>query len=557
MYQYYAALEREREDADTRPVPDAPWTVAFKTLTGRRHQIVGAHEPHPTTTIDNTTFPTGKDAEKRGLAQGHTTTVGSPDDGSMSEEEKLSAYRIMRVASWQIVFYLITTDILGFSSSPYAFQQLGFGPGVLVYTFFFLLAFAGGQVLWRLYMSMDSEKFPITCYADLGERTFGKFVRHFFNILQSLQLVFNVAILIIGCGTKLATIIKYKFCYIALCVFWALLGMIAGQIKSFRNFAWFTNINIWLNLALMIIVMAASGVYDPVPSQSGHDDLSEPKILSGWVPEYTKTSWYLQVQGVQLAVFAYGGAMIFTEFMAEMRRPRDFWKAALCGQAFCYVMYMLFGLFVYGMQGQYTAILPTLNFDNYPIQLVCNIIGLTSTAIATVLYANVGVKLIYHNILRTYFRAPTLSSKRGSYLWSILVIFYWAIAWVIGSAIPNISALSTLIGAACILQFTYTFPPLLLLGWWMQKDACEGDRPWEPGMAKWQNRVDTWRQGSRWKRGLKKHWYVKVFLFLLFLSSLSLCGLGMYAGIEGAIEAYAKKATTAYSCRAPGQPKDS
>lgn len=127
---------------------------------------------------------------------------------------------------------------------------------------------------------------------------------------------------------------------------------------------------------------------------------------------------------------------------------------------------------------------------------------------------------------------------------------------VIGSAIPNISSLSTLIGAACILQFTYTFPPLLLLGWWMQKDACAGDKPWEPGMEKWANRVDSWRQASRWKRGLRKHWYAKLFLFLLFLGALSLCGLGLYAGIESAIEAYAKNATTAYSCRAPGQPKD-
>jgi len=40
----------------------------------------------------------------------------------------------------------------------------------------------------------------------------------------------------------------------------------------------------------------------------------------------------MQVQGVQQIVFAYGGAMIFTEFMAEMRRPRDFWKAAFAGE---------------------------------------------------------------------------------------------------------------------------------------------------------------------------------------------------------------------------------
>jgi hypothetical protein len=82
--------------------------------------------------------------------------------------------------------------------------------------------------------------------------------------------------------------------------------------------------------------------YDPIPSQSGHDFLG-PIEHSAWVPTYT-AGWYMQVQGVQQVVFAYGGAMIFTEFMAEMRRPRDFWKAAFAGQFFCWFMYMFFGL---------------------------------------------------------------------------------------------------------------------------------------------------------------------------------------------------------------------
>lgn len=46
-------------------------------------------------------------------------------------------------------------------------------------------------------------------------------------------------------------------------------------------------------------------------------------------------------------MFSYGGAMIFPEFMAEMRRPRDFWKAAFCAQFFCYALYMTFGIYVY------------------------------------------------------------------------------------------------------------------------------------------------------------------------------------------------------------------
>ena len=35
---------------------------------------------------------------------------------------------------------------------------------------------------------------------------------------------------------------------------------------------------------------------------------------------------FSKVNGIMQMVFAYGGAMIFPEFMAEMRRPWDFWK---------------------------------------------------------------------------------------------------------------------------------------------------------------------------------------------------------------------------------------
>lgn len=45
--------------------------------------------------------------------------------------------------------------------------------------------------------------------------------------------------------------------------------------------------------------------------------------------------------------------MIFVEFMAEMRRPMDFWKAMAYSQVFITLVYMFFGLFVYAYQGQY------------------------------------------------------------------------------------------------------------------------------------------------------------------------------------------------------------
>lgn len=54
-----------------------------------------------------------------------------------------------------------------------------------------------------------------------------------------------------------------------------------------------------------------------------------PEIASGPIHTATTVSLPLfsKINGIMQMVFAYGGAMIFPEFMAEMRRPMDFWKA--------------------------------------------------------------------------------------------------------------------------------------------------------------------------------------------------------------------------------------
>ena len=61
-----------------------------------------------------------------------------------------------------------------------------------------------------------------------------------------------------------------------------------------------------------------------------------------------------QVVGLMQAVYSYGGAMLYCEFMSEMRKPFDFWKALVIAETFIYVVYLFFGIYVYSFQGQYT-----------------------------------------------------------------------------------------------------------------------------------------------------------------------------------------------------------
>ncbi|CAF1008081.1 unnamed protein product [Didymodactylos carnosus] len=257
--------------------------------------------------------------------------------------------------------------------------------------------------------------------------------------------------------------------------------------------------------------------------------------------------FYTQVNGVMQMVFAYGGAMIFVEFMAEMKRPWDFWKAMICAQLLIFVCYLMYGLFVYSYQGQFTFNPANQGIGNYNWLTAINVLSLVSGLIAAALYGNIGIKVIYHNIVIDLLNGPELASSKGRVLWICMTIAYWALAFIIGSSIPNVSALSGFIAALCILQFTYTFPPIMSFGLELQRDAAKFD-VYDEFSGRVVTRKDTWWNLSRWVRGLKPLWYIKLFNFLLFLSALATAALGMYASIEAIKAAFKAGHATSFGC---------
>lgn len=197
MYLYWANKERDREDRDPRPVPDAPWIVLWKRITGQVNKVALAPSGYVTDAAavhDNASSGFRSPGDEKTQEKSHAVVeqVGPPrarseESRDWIELERHTAYHLLRTASWQAIFYMITSDILGFQQAPYSFYTLGIAPGCLVFTFLFLLAFAGGQMLWRMYMRLDSEQYPVTCYSDLAERTYGRWVRHVFTVLQTIQ----------------------------------------------------------------------------------------------------------------------------------------------------------------------------------------------------------------------------------------------------------------------------------------------------------------------------------------------------------------------------------
>ncbi|GAA6061497.1 hypothetical protein JCM10212_000201 [Sporobolomyces blumeae] len=537
---YWAERQREKEDNDKTVIHSAGISSAIHKFKEKK----------------------GKGYDESAVVTEVSSESGSHDYDDLAglterEISLVNARRVLRQAGWAAVFYLITCDILGPFNAPYSIASIGMAPGVILYLIFGVFAFLGGAALWYLFLKLDSVRYPIRLYGDLGQRVFGTWARHLSSIQQSIQLVLNVGLICLSNGQSLSQIItgapgNHTLCFSVCVVIFSLIGMVAGQIRTLRGIGGLANLSIWLNLLIIFLSMGFIAHTPPnyaAAKASGIDYSGPPKVVA-----VVSLPIFAQVNGVFNMVFAYGGAMIFPEIMAEMRRPRDFIKGMAIAQLVIVTAYLLYGIFVFSYQGQYTLALAYQGVSKYSFQTACNVLALITGLIAAVLYGNIGLKVFYLNIVEGLFRGPPLMSKRGHLLWAPLVVIYWGLAFVIGSAIPSVGTLSGLVAAVCIFWFSYVWPPLLLLGYMMKVDAMVMDERFsQPGVAPRQ--IDTWRNFSRWNRGFfnggSKRLIYKSLLLLWTLAGVATASLGMWATGTDLRDAISAGSASSFGCAPP------
>ena len=239
-----------------------------------------------------------------------------------------------------------------------------------------LCSIIAGFMLCKMFCRLDSVRYPIKTYGDLAGRLMGPWARHGTSILQAIQLIINCGIICLSNGQSLSQMSvggqtgSPKVCFVVCILIFALFGMILGQIRSLKGFGLIANGSVWLNILIMILSMAfvahsapnyVSAIAEYGYAEGYNAPISVTAVVS--LPVFT------QVNGVFNMVFAYGGAMIFPEIMAEMRRPRDFIKGAAMAQVFIMLVYLFYGIFIYCFQGQYTLALAYQGVSVYSWQV--------------------------------------------------------------------------------------------------------------------------------------------------------------------------------------------
>ncbi|KAK3674924.1 hypothetical protein LTR78_005268 [Recurvomyces mirabilis] len=549
-YHYYALKTRQEEDSI------APPKTTWREILLRKKP---AHEVSTNGENGHADKDDGK-APRVNLADRNARS-------QVSDEEWTKASRALRTASWGACFYLITTDILGPYGVGFAMGTLGWGPGIALYTVFGICAGYSGFQLWHAYLGLDSHQFPVKNYGDLAFRLSGSGARYTVNILQALALLLVLGQITIQQGQALSEVSKFRLCYAVCPVIFIIVGFFLGQIRTLRAYGWVANLAVWLNLLVIFISMgafahsppyyeiatlgSAGGLVDPASITPNADGIYPPIIHYAGMPP--SGSFVAALNGLLSGVFAYGGAQLFVEFMAEMRRPRDFIKAMWGAQFFIYAVYLIYGCYTYYWQGQYSYTISYQGVSSYGLQTAGNMIGVISGLIAAALYSNIGIKVLYNNVLADIFKAPPITSKPGKTLWIFLVPIWWTVAYIIAGAIPDYFGFVSVVSAATVMQFTYSFPPMVALAYDIRVNLMRstggGFNAQTGEVVRKYSGINYWIKG--FLAGGTTQVLINVVNVLYCLAAWVVTGLGFYAAIEGMIEAFKIPQVNSFSCTSP------
>lgn len=554
-YHYYSKKTREEEELLEPPVLNIR-----QLLSGKKT------EEGPITTLTEKDFST----RERRLA--------------ITDEEWTNASRSLRSASWGACkSAIVSFELHTYKTARFLFDHNGYSRpvwrglcnghvglgtrlvfipvhiwnteltdwdiGIAFYTVFGFMAGYSGYLLWRVFLGVDSYEFPAKNYGDLGFRTLGRYGRHLTNVSQAISLLLLVGQVTIGFGENISQVSQFRLCYVVCPVIFACVGFFVSQIRTLKAYGWIANLAVWMNLFVIFMTMGVMSMSPPnykiSTLGSAGSAVDRATITPDSEGNYPPIMHYNNiptdgligsVNGMLSGVLAYAGAQLFVEFMAEMRRPRDFLKAMWGAQFFIYSVYLTHGCVVYHLQGQYSFSPSYQGISVYSWQTVGNMVSLLSALICAGLYGNIGVKIVYNNVLMDIFGMPPLNTRVGKIVYASLVPIWWTIAFIIAAAVPDYFGFVSIISASMLLNLTFTIPPLFALAFDIQKNAIrpeigEGFNPTTGEVIRTESTTARWVRG--FFSGGTFQVATNVWHIVFCLASLSMCGLGMWAAIVG------------------------
>jgi len=341
---------------------------------------------------------------------------------------------------------------------------------------------------------------------DAGYILFGPIGREILSFGTIVFAVFATGGQLLAGQIALGVLSDNKLCLMLYTGIFAIPTLIFSMPRTLDQLSWMSVPSVISILVAGIVGMVAAGIY-PLPGA----------VISITAPSNFVNAFI----SITNPVFAYAGHFMFFILISEMKNPKDAYKAAFTLQGFATGFYTVFAIVLYVYEGNTVA---SPAFSSLPTVWAKAAYGIAipNFLIAGSLYSHTAAKLLFVRFFR-HSKHLHSHSILGWGTWFVLVFIMNAAAFVLAVGVPIFNYLIGI--AAALFASWYTYG---IAGMFWLYDAHE----YRGGMD-----------------ALKRHWVMTTLCVLTILAGAFICVAGMYAIIEGIIEAYAAGTIAApFSC---------
>jgi amino acid permease len=417
----------------------------------------GQHGPAPEATAQKTEMRSEENALLANAVPYHELPAEViQTEGNIFSEGGARSFR-NNMTLWDTSLVLITNQVgLGILSLPAIMHVLGLIPGIIAIIGLGILTTYTGFVLLQVY-----RRYP-NCVniVDMGKAVGGRPL----EIIVATGLMIKICLTCASASVTLSVAFNTMSGHVLCTVTY--IGIAAASCWLLclpREFKWVAHVGIPATVSIVaavLIVLISLGIADPRGAPPGF----EKEIVLFGNPDFrTGLTACLNL------AFAFAGNVSFPSLFPEMRNPsQDFFKSLVILQLFSVPLYMLVGVGIYCLAGQYTASPALGSAPEIPAKVAYGIV--VPAVLATgLVFGHTAVKYMYVVIMRAL-KSTNQMTDNSIKAWTVWVCsgtVFWIAAFVLANAIPIFNSILSISSATFAAWFCFGISGVfwLFLNW--------------------------------------------------------------------------------------------
>ncbi|KAK6427387.1 hypothetical protein LTR95_015984 [Oleoguttula sp. CCFEE 5521] len=292
-----------------------------------------------------------------------------------------------------------------------------------------------------------------TSLADMMGLLWGRIGRALVGAQILVAQVLITAAGIVSISTAFNALSEHGACTAAFSAVAAVLITGCSSIRTFSRLGWLTWAGfITFFIAVFIFVVAVTQQDRPAAAPpTGDFDL-------GW----TSIAYPTFIAGITASANIFiscSGSSMYLPVISEMRRPKNYRKAALVAGILVVSLYLTFSLVTYRWCGVWLST-PAFGSAGTLFKKISYGIALPGLVIGVGIYQHVAAKLVFVWTLRDSKHLQSNSVVHWS-TWLGLNLLLGALGFIVAEAVPILNYLLGLAGSLCFAPFSLIFPALL------------------------------------------------------------------------------------------------